>query len=141
MGPLFIDTWGWLVLVDAGDSSHDAVVRLRRQYEQSGLPWVTTDYVLDEAITRAFTLCAFPIAEKFWQGVFQARDDGFLVIEAITPERFEEAYHLRLRYRDKPRISFTDFTSFAVMKELGLRRILTADAHFVQVGMGFERIP
>ena len=127
--------------MDAGDSSHDAVVRLRRQYEQDGLLWVTTDYVLDEAITRAFTLCPFPIAEKFWQSVFHARDAGFLAVQTVTPECFEKAYELRLQYRDKPRISFTDLTSFVVMKELGLHRVLTADAHFVQVGMGFERVP
>jgi predicted nucleic acid-binding protein len=127
--------------VDAGDSLHGDVVRLRWQDGQNGIVWVTTDYVLDEAITRAFTLCTFPIAAKFWQAVFQARDAGLLVVETITPERFEKAYQLRLRYRDKPRISFTDFTSFLVMKELGLRRVLTADGHFVQVGMGFERVP
>ena len=136
-----MDTWGWLAIVDAGDSLHDDVVRLRRQDEQEGRIWVTTDYVLDEAITRTFTLGAFSIIAKFWQGVFQARDAGLLVIEAITPERFAKAYQLRLRYRDKPRISFTDFTSFVVMKELGLHRVLTADAHFVQVGMGLERVP
>jgi predicted nucleic acid-binding protein len=138
---LFIDTWGWLVLVDAGDSSHDAVVRLRRQSEQGGLPWVTTDYVLDEAITRAFTLCPFPTAERFWQSVFQAREAGFLAIQNITSDLFEKAYELRLQYRDNPRISFTDFTSFVVMKELGLHRVLTGDAHFVHAGMGFERVP
>ena len=139
-GPLFVDTWGWLVLVDSLDPSHGAVVDLRRQHEQSGVHWVTTDYVLDEAITRAFMLCAFPIAEKFWQALFEARDLDFLTVESITPERFEQAYRLRLRYRDKPRISFTDFTSFVMMKELGLKRVLTADAHFVHVGMGFERV-
>ena len=139
-GPLFVDTWGWLTIVDAGDSRHDAVVSLRRQDQQNSLVWVTTDYVLDEAITRAFTLCPFPIAAKFLQEVLQARD-GLLIVEPITPERFQKAYQLRLRYRDKPRISFTDFTSFVVMQELGLHRVLTEDAHFVQIGMGFERVP
>ena len=59
----------------------------------------------------------------------------------MTPERFSRAWRLRLRYRDKRHISFTDLTSFEVMHELGLRNALTADAHFEQVGAGFSRLP
>jgi uncharacterized protein len=62
-------------------------------------------------------------------------------IEHVTPERFSSAWRLRLRYHDKPRISFTDLTSFVVMRELRLEQVLTGDAHFEQVGMGFVRIP
>ena len=46
-----------------------------------------------------------------------------------------------MKYRDKPEISFTDFTSMMVMAELGLKRVLTEDQHFTQVGMGFELVP
>ena len=47
-------------------------------------------------------------------------------IAHVTPERFSRAWLLRLRYRDQPRISFTDLTSFVVMRELDLRRRLRA---------------
>ncbi len=127
--------------MDEGEASHGAVVRQRKDDQESGRLWVTTDYIVDEAITRSFAACPFPIAARVWQGVFQARDAGSVRIESITPDRFEQAYQLRLRFRDKPRISFTDLTSFVVMRELGLSRVLTADVHFSQVGMGFERIP
>jgi predicted nucleic acid-binding protein len=50
-------------------------------------------------------------------------------------------YKLRLQLRDKPRISFTDMTSMIVMREQGIRRVLTADTHFQQVSMGFETLP
>jgi predicted nucleic acid-binding protein len=65
----------------------------------------------------------------------------FVDIEHVTPERFSRAWRLRLRYRDKPRISFTDLTSFVVMRELGLRQVLTGDAHFEQVGFNFSKLP
>ena len=60
---------------------------------------------------------------------------------AATAKRFSDAWRLRLRYSHKPRISFTDLTSFVVMRELGLQHVLTGDAHFEQVGLGFVRLP
>lgn len=88
-------------------------------------------------MTRLFALAPFAEARRFTEGIFEASRRGLVDIEYVTPERFSRAWRLRLRYHDKPRISFTDFTSFVVMRELGLRHALTGDAHFEQVGMGF----
>jgi predicted nucleic acid-binding protein len=46
-----------------------------------------------------------------------------------------------MRCRDKPEISFTDFTSFVVLRELSLRDVLTADRHFAQAGWRFRLVP
>ena len=46
--PLFVDTWGWLVLANDRDPAFAAVAALRRQYAESAGLWITTDYVLDE---------------------------------------------------------------------------------------------
>jgi len=59
----------------------------------------------------------------------------------ITEERFKTALEWRHKYDDKPRISFTDFTSMVVMGELGITDVLTEDDHFIQVGMGFNKVP
>jgi predicted nucleic acid-binding protein len=59
----------------------------------------------------------------------------------ITAERFEKAKDLRIKFRDKPGISFTDLTSMVVMVEMGITNILTQDDHFSQVGLGFQKIP
>jgi predicted nucleic acid-binding protein len=138
---LFVDTWAWLVLANERDPAFGSVSRLR--VAASGQPgaWVTTDYVLDETLTRLFALAPFAQARRFTEGIFEASRRGLLDIEHVTPERFSRAWRLRLRYRDKPRISFTDLTSFVVMGELGLRCALTADSHFEQVGLGFLRLP
>jgi len=48
-------------------------------------------------------------------------------VEWVTSERFEKAKGLRLKYQDKPKISFTDLTSMVVMKELGVKEIITGD--------------
>ena len=68
----------------------------------------------------------------------QAVKDGYLQLEWMTPERFARTQALRLKFQDKPRILFTDLSSMAVMAELGISEVLTGDAHFTHVGMGFQ---
>jgi predicted nucleic acid-binding protein len=138
---LFIDTWGWLALANDQDPAYEKVAPLQQQYLQGGQAWVTTDYVLDETITRLFAARPFAQAEAFCSGILAAQQAGSVILELITSERFQSAYRLRLRYRDKPRISFTDLTSVVVMRELGIRRVLTGDAHFTQVHLGFQVLP
>lgn len=138
---LFVDTWGWLVLANDRDPAFGRVSRMRASAAGQGEAWVTTDYVLDETLTRLFIAAPSAKARRFSDGIFEASRQGLLDIEHVTPERFSRAWRLWLRYQDKPRISFTDLTSFAVMHELGLRHVLTGDAHFEQVGMGFVRLP
>jgi predicted nucleic acid-binding protein len=137
----FIDTWAWLVLANDQDPAFENVSKLRAGAARQRGAWVTTDYVLDEMMTRLFTAAPFAAARRFTEAIFESSRLGLVDIEHVTPERFKLAWRLRLRYRDKPRISFTDLTSFVVMRELGLRQVLTGDAHFEQVSMGFVRLP
>jgi len=138
---VFVDTWGWLVLANDRDPAFGSVSRMRAAAASQLGAWVTTDYVLDETMTRLFAVSPFALARRFGEGILEASCQGLLDIEHVTPERFGAAWRLRLRYRDKPRISFTDLTSFVVMRELRLQRAITADAHFEQVGLGFVRLP
>ena len=138
---LFVDTWAWIALSDVRDAAHEQVRGVRQQYADRRGVWVTTDYVLDELISRLFSRGHFDEAVSFCDSIFAAEKEARLVLEPITPARFQSAYRLRLRYRDKPGISFTDFTSFAVMRELGIRDVMTGDAHFKQVRLGFRTVP
>ena len=62
-------------------------------------------------------------------------------LERVTPDRFSAAWELRKRFQDKPTVPFTDLTSMAIMDERGIHQVLTEDEHFIQVGMGFSRVP
>lgn len=136
---VFGDTWAWLVLANDRDPAFHSVWRLRAAAQPGA--WLTTDYVLDETMTRLFATGPFPLARRFMEGVFEASRLGLVGIEHVTPDRFTRAWRLRLRYHDKPRISFTGLTSFVVMRELQVRHALTADAHFEQAGLGLVRLP
>ena len=59
-------------------------------------------------------------------------------VEGTDAPRAERARNLFFRYRDKD-YSFTDCTSFVVMRDLRLQAALTLDHHFAQ--MGFQLLP
>ena len=69
------------------------------------------------------------------------RIERMLTIERITSARFASTWLLRKKFQDKTRISFTDLTSMALMKERGIQVVLTDDEHFEHVGMGFRKCP
>jgi len=138
---LFMDTWGWLTLRDKHESRHEEMKLFYRQFRaQNGIIY-TSDYVLDETITLLFRRLPFESAKGSLAKIDTAIKNGYVQLTWVTPERFEKAKTLRLKYHDKPRISFTDLTSMAVMKEIGVTDVVTGDEHFEHVGMGFHRKP
>jgi predicted nucleic acid-binding protein len=140
-GKLFIDTWGWITIHNKREPRHEEINTFYRNFRTQGGTVYTTDYVLDETLTLLFRRLSFSLAKNSVAFLDEAIRQGYLRLEWITPERFEQAKKLRLRFQDRPKISFTDLTSMVVMEELGLISILTEDDHFVQVGMSFKKMP
>ena len=138
---VFIDTWGWLALQDKREPRHQEVKNFYKEFRQRKGTVYTTDYVLDETITLLFRRLPFSTAKEFLKDIDQAVEEGYLHLERVTPERFNTAKDLRIKFQDKPRISFTDFTSMIIMSERIIAEILTEDDHFAQVGMGFRKVP
>lgn len=138
---LFIDTGGWIVLRNKREPGHAEITKFySSRKKQRGISY-TTDYVLDETITFLFRRLPFKEAKDSLDIIDLAIKEGYLRLERITAERFEKAKGLRITFRDKPRMSFTDLTSMVVMAERGITDILTEDDHFTQVGMGFQKSP
>ena len=137
----FIDTWGWVELVSQRASRHAEVRDWFGAMDFNAHRLVTTDYILDEAITFIFQKQPSAIAIQFLESLDSLLAEGYLEIERIDEKRFNAARKLRLKYDDKPDISFTDLTSMVVMLELHITHIVTADAHFLKVGEGFQLLP
>lgn len=138
---IFVDTWDWLSLQDRRESRHQDVKKFYQDFRQSRGIAYTSDYILDETITLLFRRLPFTVAIEFLRDIDQAVKEKYLRLERITPERFEKAKELRIRFQDKPRISFTDFISMVIMNECSITEILTEDDHFTQVGIGFKKVP
>lgn len=135
MKSLFVDTAGWVACADAADPAHARSVAARDTALESGHVLVTTDYVVDEALTLVRMRLGLPAAEAWWHQVDRS---SRLRWERIDSDRFEKARAAFFRYRDKD-FSFTDCTSFIVMRERRLTQVLTTDRHFRQ--MGFQMLP
>jgi len=135
---LFVDTWGWLVLADRKDPSHEETVRCYEEYSKTFGRVLTSNFVLDETFTLLFRRHPFDDALRFATALLKSPSIG---VEIVTEGRFRAAFDLRRRLSDKPRISFTDLSSIAIMSELKLTDVLTADEHFGHVGLGFRLLP
>ena len=135
MPSAFVDTAGWMACADAADPSHAASIAARDGLLASGITLVTTDFVADETLTLLRVRLGLAAADRWWDQVDRSPR---LKWERIGADRFEKARALFFRYRDKA-FSFTDCTSFVVMRDLKLTRALTTDVHFRQ--MGFQVLP
>lgn len=134
MRAIFIDTAGWVACADEADPAHRRAVAARDGWLEAGGVFVTTDYVVNETLTLVRMRLGLEAAETWWRQV-----DGSqrLQWEFISLARADKARELFFRYRDKD-FSFTDCTSFVVMRELRLREALTTDRHFVQAGFAMK---
>jgi len=141
MMEVFIDTWGWITIFNKNEKKHKEVEKWYRDFRFKGGIVYTTDYVLDETFTFLFIRTPVDIAINAMKKIDKSINERYLILTIITPERFEEAKKLRLKYQDKPSISFTDLTSAVVMSQEGIKAILTQDHHFTYLESGFQIIP
>ena len=135
---LLIDSWGWLVLEDSRDPLHEAASSVYAEAARSSGNVFTTNFVLDETISLLFHRRPFEEAARFTKGLLTSQ---FIEIEEVTKARFQRAFDLRLMFRDKTDISFTDLTTMIVAQDLKITDIMTGDRHFIQAGLGFRLLP
>jgi predicted nucleic acid-binding protein len=134
---LFVDTWGWIAVADRRDPGHQAATEIFREARRSG-GTITSNFILDETFTHLFKRAPF---EDAWHFTTDVMRSPFIDIQEVTVARFAKAIEMRKQFSDNPRISFTDLSTMAIMVELGIAHILTADRHFAHVGLGFRALP
>ncbi len=135
MKPPFVDTSGWCAIYNRADVNHiQARTCWEKISQKVGLVY-TTDYVLDETITLLRARVGHKPAVEFGQVILASK---VVKTVPITQELWQKAWEMFIRYDDKD-FSFTECTSFVVMKEMQLTTALAFDHHFTQ--MGFLTLP
>jgi predicted nucleic acid-binding protein len=137
---VFFDTWGWLAIAHRDDCRHAEATSFYREFIVAGGVPVTSDYILAETISLLRSRTTPKGTESFIDGILAAQQSNRIRIERIGEERWLAAWKLNKKFGDKPDISFADFTSFVVMKELRITEALTADRHYELIGMGLKKL-
>lgn len=127
---VFLDTSGLYALADRMDAGHPTAVECVHGLARAGVRLVLTDYILDEALTLARVRAGTAAALKLLELV--ERSAAFSLVWVGT-ERFDAAKACFRKHADHA-YSFTDCTSFIVMRELQLREAVTTDRHFAEAG-------
>ena len=127
---VFADASFFFALAAKRDAAHTAAVgqfsRLLRKQRRI----VTTDYVVDEALTltKARTNAAVAVAL-----LDRIERSEAIEVELVSVPRLDIAKAFFRKHADHD-YSFTDCTSFVVMRELKITDALTTDHHFTEAG-------
>lgn len=128
--PRFLDTSGWIALLNRSEPNHAEANRSWREFGGRGGVAFVTDWVVAETGNGlARGRCRDLFAESLRRFLISPNIrliyvDGDLLVEALA------MYVSRV---DKP-WGMVDCASFAVMARLGIRDAFTSDHHFEQAG-------
>lgn len=132
MERIFVDTSAWFVFANRGDPKQSRVAAVLRRFERR---LVTSSSIFDETVT----LCRYRYGHK----AAAAIGDTLLspeVVDLVHVDETDEraAWSLFLARNDKS-YSFTDCTSFVIMRRLKLKTVASLDDDFRQEG--YETLP
>ena len=129
---MFVDTSAWFHLADPKASSH-ALARELLLHSRQRL--VTSNFIFDEAVTLIRARVGHRLAVEFGEVL---RASAITTVVSVTASDEAAAWDHFRRHDDKE-WSFTDCTSFVVMRRLGIRCAFSFDDDFRQAG--FDVVP
>ena len=132
---VFVDTGGWVALRYVRDQYHGRALAALKRLRNEGLGFVTSEWVLAEAVTLLKARGAVEQALALGDALRSGRL-GYMA--ESTPERRRRAWELFVRYRDR-RVGWVDCASFAVMEELAVERVFGFDEDFARAGFALYR--
>jgi predicted nucleic acid-binding protein len=126
----FVDTSALIALTDRRDTYHQEAVAVQKQFRAANTRLVTSTYVISETITWLRYNLGHAVAVDFGNKILAS---SVVTIKDIDDAHFVKAFELFKKFEDQA-FSFTDCTSFALMKSLKLKQAFTFDAHFSIMG-------
>lgn len=134
MKNVFIDAGPFYALNNPRDQYFLQAQVLIQKLKTNNIRLITTDYIIEETATSLLT----SFKGGYWNAVnflnWILGKTQPVVLEWIDQKRFFQASMIFLRYNKDKQWSFTDCTSFVIIKELKIPKVFTFDEHFKQMG-------
>ncbi|MDE0084297.1 MAG: PIN domain-containing protein [Candidatus Poribacteria bacterium] len=135
---IFVDTGAWLALLNQRDQHHHDAVAVFNDLRQQRSRLLTTDYVIDETVTRVRYDTNHALSVLFLNRIELLEETGVLTIAGIDKNVFEAAKVLFRQY-DSVRLSFTDCTSFVICRVNNISEAFAFDRHFPIMGIDLRQ--
>jgi len=138
MRKIFVDTSAWDAIADSGDPNHESALLFRDEIAGK-CRFVSSNYVLDELYTLLLMNVGYVRTLAYTKQLKILIEEGILEIIWISEDISAKAWGVFTQFNTDKRWSFTDCTSYVVMKQFDIDEVFAFDHHFVQ--MGFIRKP
>jgi len=133
---ILADTSALFAYKYARDANHSAAREFMQSVAEKKVPVTRiylSDYIFDELMTLLRAVAGVEAATSFGENIMES--GGFEIVH-IDEDVFEDAWKLFKERKEIARLSFTDCTTVALGKVLGLDTVFAYDAHFEKMGMG-----
>ena len=131
---IFVDSSAWIALSNPRDRHYDEAITIFNRLLRRRMRIVTTDYVIDESVTRLRYDLSHTAAVKFLDVIERTEQVDTLAVMGVDRHLFQEALRLFRQY-DSARLSFTDCTSFAVCQKHKIAEVFAFDSDFGMMGI------
>lgn len=127
MARVLVDTSAVFALLDRSDKWHEAAKTTLISLNTRRVEPLLTNFIVAECHALALSRIGAEVARNWLlRNVWP--------VERVSADDEAQAVDIISQYTDKT-YSYTDATSFAVMKRLGIRKAFAFDPHFRQYGL------
>ena len=123
---VFVDTGAFLALTNRADQHHQNALNCLGNLQIQRVVFVTSNFILDETYTRLRSKAGLNAAIRFGEEIQLNRQ-----LKIVTVEKSLEtiAWEIFKKYHEQY-FSYTDCTSFAIMKRKKLKEAFSFDKDF-----------
>lgn len=130
MNRIFVDTSAWAAFFNTTDDNHTDAMKQWERIKSQHAHLFTSHFIFDELITLLRIRSGYNVAEKAGKAFLASPN---LKVLSLDQKRILKAWDFFQKYKDH-QFSFTDCTSFTLMKEHKIHLAWTYDDDFEEAG-------
>lgn len=129
----FGDSGWFLAIHNKKDIHHKEALEILQKIIEKKIKVYTSDYVVDEAVTLALARTrSYGVGVALGDGILRSK---YIKLIKISEDNFQDAWGFFKEHKHKF-YSFTDCTTFILMREYKIDMAFTFDDHFKREGFG-----